>query len=69
MVEVFKTDITAKSKADEIVKVLRQFFPTYKINVDLEDCDRILRIESDTLNVAEVVSVLKDRGVEIEALS
>jgi Neuraminidase (sialidase) len=68
MVEVFKTDIDQKIKADEIVNILSVHFPSYKINVDFEDCDRVLRIESDILDVDEVVSILRGRGVEIEAL-
>lgn len=68
MVEVFKTDINQKTKADEIVGMLCRHFPTYKINLDFEDCDRVLRIESDSLDVDGVISVVKNRGVEIEAL-
>jgi hypothetical protein len=68
MVEVFKTDIDQKTKADEVVTILNLRFPSYKINVDFDDCDRVLRIESDILNVDEVVSIVRERGVEIEEL-
>jgi hypothetical protein len=68
MVEVFKTDIDHKTKADEIVNILNRHFPSYKVNVDYEDCDRVLRIESDVLNTEEVLTIVRKRGVEIEAL-
>jgi hypothetical protein len=46
MVEVFKTNIQRKQTADKIKMELLLLFPDCKINFDLEDCDRILRIES-----------------------
>jgi hypothetical protein len=67
-VEVFKTDIDHKTKADEIVNILSRYFPPHKINVDYQDSDRVLRIESGILNVEEVLVILRKRGVEIEAL-
>lgn len=46
MVEVFKTNIQRKRAAAKIKMELLLRFPDCKINFDLEDCDRILRIES-----------------------
>lgn len=46
LVEIFKTDIGQVRVAAHIVQQLSQHFPDYRINFDLEDCDRILRIES-----------------------
>ncbi len=45
MVEVFKTNVQAPAQADEIIAMLRLHFPQTKINFDLQDCDRILRVE------------------------
>ena len=40
VVEVFKTDISKKKVARELVKSLTIQFPGYKINIDLDDCDK-----------------------------
>jgi len=49
MVEVFKTDIRKKHIACTLVKSLSNQFPDYRINIDLADCDKVLRVESDYL--------------------
>ena len=45
MVEVFKTNIENMMEAERIRKLLLDFFPDCQINLDLEDCDKILRIK------------------------
>jgi hypothetical protein len=45
MVEVFKTNIEHIEEAERIRKLLLGHFPHCQINVDLEDCDKILRIK------------------------
>lgn len=47
MVEVFKTNITEKNTAKKLAEELCQIAPNVKINFDLDDCDRILRVESE----------------------
>ena len=46
MVEVFKTNVEHRELAEQLASILRGRFAFCKINFDLEDCDRILRIES-----------------------
>lgn len=45
MVEVFKTDVTNRSHADEVIDEIHKRFADYKANFDLDDCDNILRVE------------------------
>ena len=45
MVEVFKTNIETAEEAKQIGKHLLEFFPHSQINFDLEDCDKILRVD------------------------
>src|ERR1700741_1373259 len=45
-VEIFKTSVCKYTEAENLVHVLLLKFPHYKINFDLDDCDRILRIET-----------------------
>ncbi|MBZ4190397.1 hypothetical protein [Niabella beijingensis] len=46
LIEIFKTDVFDKTAARMLVRSLKQEFPRSKINFDLEDGDKILRIES-----------------------
>ena len=45
-VEIFATNVQEVSQAKDLVNILLKIFPEYLINFDLEDCDRILRVES-----------------------
>ncbi|QEC66514.1 hypothetical protein FRZ67_04095 [Panacibacter ginsenosidivorans] len=62
MVEVFKTNVQASEQADELISLLQQAFPGNKINFDLDDCDKVLRIEGRNFVSCNVVTVLKERG-------
>ncbi|WP_129714025.1 hypothetical protein [Pedobacter sp. SYP-B3415] len=47
MVEVFKTNVKKKKQARLIVLLLERQFPGLRANFDLEDCDRILRVQGE----------------------
>jgi hypothetical protein len=68
MVEVFKTNIQDKTIAEKVAADLYRYFPGYKINFDLEDCDNILRIESEKIIPEEVTEILKHKGYVCEVL-
>jgi len=68
VIEVFKTNVQGKRMAQSIVGELLLRFPQAKINFDLHDCDKILRIECLTLCVDHVVEVLKNKGFYCEVL-
>jgi len=44
IVEVFKTDVQKDAQARLLAKKLLIHFPYCKINFDLQDCDKILRV-------------------------
>ncbi|WP_020531961.1 hypothetical protein [Flexithrix dorotheae] len=46
VVEIYKTNVTKEETAKKILIDFRKQFPDYNVNFDLEDCDKILRIES-----------------------
>lgn len=46
MVEVFKTNVHSKRAAKVILEEIGMHQPDYKCNFDLEDCDKVLRIEN-----------------------
>ncbi len=68
MVEVFKTNIATGHSADELKAALLQHFPACRINFDLDDCDRILRLEGSGINNSKVVEVFIEKGFLCEAL-
>ncbi len=49
MVEIFKTSIESREQSETVKQDLLTLFPSAKINFDLDDCDRILRIEDDKI--------------------
>ncbi|PBI91608.1 hypothetical protein BSF41_12100 [Flavobacterium sp. ACN2] len=62
IVEIFKTNVEKKSDGDYILAVMKNRFPNYKINFDLEDCDKILRIEGFDLQYDNVMSHVAGLG-------
>jgi hypothetical protein len=53
IVQVFKTDVQDQLVARHILLFLQQTLSHCRINFDLDDCDKILRIESQQESVAE----------------
>ncbi len=69
MVEIFKTNITDGVQAGLILQLLKEQCPQYKANFDLEDCDRILRIESDWVENEKILSLMHLQGYVCEVLN
>ena len=67
-VEIFRTNITNTVPADICVLVLSEYFPNASINFDLEDQDRILRIEDRDVDVLKITEIVKDLGIYCELL-
>jgi hypothetical protein len=67
MIEIFKTNVRNKRLAGRLLKALGERLPAYAFNFDLEDCDSILRVQSEdaALQVAEVIAVVRGHSVEI----
>lgn len=64
MIFVFKTSVRHKKQ----VKVLKPYLNGYLLNsqwnFDLEDCDNILRIDSDNCSVKRIMELLNNQGFE-----
>ena len=61
-VEVFKTNVEHQQEADHLLGMLSQSFPWLDVHFDLEDCDRILRIEGDMIANEQIISLLLKHG-------
>lgn len=68
MVEIFKTAIENETQAELVIALLKKHYAAYAANFDLEDCDRILRIEADRIPVNSVIRLLKAEGYFVELL-
>ena len=68
MVEVFVTDVQKASHAKYLITTLRKIFPDYLINFDLEDCDRILRVESEKIDTERIIRLLISKKFRCEIL-
>ena len=68
MVEVFKTNVIEVDEARQVVHELLMHFPEAKINFDLEDCDKILRVENSRIDVEKTVTVVNVIGYQCEVL-
>ena len=68
MVEIFKTNVTSKKVAGRVLKALQAQLPAYAFNFDLEDCDRILRAQTQGMDivVSDILNVAKNCKVEIQ---
>jgi hypothetical protein len=68
MVEVFKTNISNLAQANQVIKLLQQQFPLAQITIDLDDCDRILRMENVTINPHQVTITISQLGFYCQVL-
>ena len=69
MVEVFKTNVQHKELAEQLVSALQDRIDFCKINFDLADCDKILRVEGKQICVETVIEILNTHGLQCEVLT
>jgi hypothetical protein len=62
MVEVFRTNVKKKAEAKKIVHALQKKYAGFKITFDLQDCDKILRVEGENIPVEELILLLESRN-------
>ncbi|MFL5764424.1 MAG: hypothetical protein ACJ77K_10830 [Bacteroidia bacterium] len=67
-VEIFKTNVGEAEQAERLLSALRQYYPGLKINLDLEDCDKILRLEGSNIIPSDVVSSVLVAGFHCEPI-
>ena len=68
IVEVFRTDVSSASEAIGVLEQLKQMFPQTKFNFDLDDCDKVLRVEGKYIQVAAVIELLSKNRYRCELL-
>jgi hypothetical protein len=68
MVEVFKTNVRSIREAKLIIQKLAEEFPRHKMNFDLSDCDRILRVQGQNILENKIISIVTALNYECEIL-
>jgi hypothetical protein len=68
MIEVFKTNVKKPVQAKKVVDILLEHFPGNKINFDLHDCDKILRVEGKSFCAEEIVTLVTENGFSCNIL-
>jgi hypothetical protein len=58
MIYVFKTSVKNKNQVNKLKPDINSILPDEKWSFDLEDCDRILRIDSDENIVSRITDLL-----------
>jgi hypothetical protein len=68
MVEVFATNVADREEANRLVHLLQVQFPESRINFDLEDCDKILRVEGRNFIPEKIMSLVIQHGFNCQVL-
>lgn len=68
MISVFKTSVTNMTQIETLKPLLDKHFENAKWNFDLEDCDKILRIESRIEIAKTTINLLQNNGFNCEEL-
>ncbi len=68
MVEIFKTNVEKISESKILLKKLSKHFPKHKINFDLNDCDKILRVKGKNISSEKIAQLLIKEDYECKAL-
>jgi tRNA G26 N,N-dimethylase Trm1 len=68
MIGIFKTNIATQEDRQNIIHAIRGKFEVGHCHVDLEDCDKVLRITEMNVEENAVISFVKQQGFDCEIL-
>lgn len=66
--EIFKTNVDDPVLADLLVQRLLCIYPFCRINFDLEDMDRILRVEGEAFSSEHIIRMITEYGYSCSLL-
>jgi hypothetical protein len=55
-----------KTQSKKLLSILAEAFPSLKINFDLSDCDKVLRVEGDDMEASRIMKLVKEHGFNCE---
>lgn len=59
---IFKTNVKTRENADMVIDHITRMQPVGRVNFDLGDCDKILRIEAEEIQAQSISKLLLDLG-------
>ncbi|MEO7213096.1 hypothetical protein [Mucilaginibacter sp.] len=68
MIEVFKTNVDDFSRSQFLAGLIEAYFKVRRVNFDLEDCDKVLRVEGPEFCPKQIIALLKLNGHHCEEL-
>lgn len=68
MISVFKTSVTNSREIETLKPLFDTHLENEKWNFDLEDCDKILRIDTQIEIAESTINLLQDNGYACEEL-
>jgi hypothetical protein len=69
MISVFKTSVKTERDISNLKPCLNELLPQAKWNFDLEDCDKIFRIDGQREISESVIKLLQNNGFACEELT
>lgn len=67
---ILKTNIKNKRKASSIAPILENMNTVLDWNIDLQDIDKVLRIEAkETVKESEIINLIRTQGFYCETLN
>jgi hypothetical protein len=68
MIYIFKTSVKTKNQVQKLKPHINEILPSKKWNFDLDDCDKILRMDSEGNIVLKIVDLLNSHKFNCEEL-
>lgn len=62
MIAIFKTNNKYQEDANFVLQELKKHYTACKATLDLEDCDKVLRIEGIGFTIKSIIKVISDLG-------
>ena len=66
---IFKTSINNKKQATKVAKLLNEAGDILRCNIDLQDVDRVLRVEAINVSNREIIAIMQKAGYFCEELT
>ncbi|RAI98410.1 hypothetical protein LX64_04772 [Chitinophaga skermanii] len=68
MIGIFKTNINTQHEKSSVISAIRNHFEVSACNVDLEDCDKVLRIVDLKTSEENIIAFVQQQGYECAIL-
>jgi hypothetical protein len=66
---VFKTNLQRADDVERVMPTMNEEQRILRWTVDREDCDKVLRVESDQIHADEVAALIRQAGYSCEELT